>query len=275
MARAAARCKVVIDNYPGGQVEELRRALQPRAARARARARCRFARVLYIERDDFREDPPKKWFRLAPGREVRLRYACLVTCDEVVKDERRRGRRAALHLGPRVARRQRARRPQGQGHHALGLGRARAWTPRCASTTGSSPSENPHGRQGGRLQGSTSTPTPWRCCSGCKLEPSLAERGAGQPAASSSGWATSASTRRTRHPTRPVFNRTVSLRDTWAKLEKKAKQQQQGKPGTSKKSKQKQNNKQSKQPSKAEARAEAVAGCPPSTERDYNRYLVR
>ena len=46
-----------------------------------------FSRVLYIERDDFREDPPRKWFRLAPGREVRLRYAYFMTCVDVVKDE--------------------------------------------------------------------------------------------------------------------------------------------------------------------------------------------
>src|SRR4030095_2674935 len=46
-----------------------------------------FSRTLYIERDDFREDPPKEWFRLAPGKEVRLRYACLLTCKEVIKDQ--------------------------------------------------------------------------------------------------------------------------------------------------------------------------------------------
>ena len=57
-----------------------------------------FSRVLYIERDDFMEEPPTKFFRLAPGREVRLRGAYFITCTGVVKDEQRRGRRAALHL---------------------------------------------------------------------------------------------------------------------------------------------------------------------------------
>ena len=70
-----------------------------------------FSASLYIEQDDFREDPPKKFFRLAPGREVRLRYAYFVTCTGVVKDDSRRDRRAALHLRPRHPRR---RRPDGR-----------------------------------------------------------------------------------------------------------------------------------------------------------------
>ena len=60
-----------------------------------------FSRVLYIERDDFLEDPPKKFFRLAPGREVRLRYAYFITCTAVVKDAAGDDRRAALHLRSR------------------------------------------------------------------------------------------------------------------------------------------------------------------------------
>ena len=69
-----------------------------------------FSRELYVERDDFREDPPKDWFRLAPGREVRLRYACLVTCTRRREGRERRGDRAALHAGSGVVGRQRARR---------------------------------------------------------------------------------------------------------------------------------------------------------------------
>ena len=83
-----------------------------------------FSRVLYIEQDDFREDPPKKFFRLAPGREVRLRNAYLITCREVVKDPATGAVvAAALHLRSGDARRRRARRPQGQGDAALGGGR--------------------------------------------------------------------------------------------------------------------------------------------------------
>lgn len=77
--------KVVIENYPEGQVEELDAVNNPEDPAAGSR-KVPFARVLYIERDDFMEDPPKKFFRLAPGREVRLRYAYFVTCREVVKD---------------------------------------------------------------------------------------------------------------------------------------------------------------------------------------------
>ena len=77
--------KVVIDNYPEGQSEELDAVNHPDDADAGAR-RVRFGRELYVERDDFMENPPKKFFRLSPGREVRLRYAYFITCREVVKD---------------------------------------------------------------------------------------------------------------------------------------------------------------------------------------------
>ena len=79
--------RVVIDNYPDGQTEELDAINNPEDPSAGTR-KVPFSRVLYIERDDFRENPPSKFFRLAPGREVRLRYAYLVTCVGVTKDER-------------------------------------------------------------------------------------------------------------------------------------------------------------------------------------------
>ena len=78
--------KVVIENYPEGQSEEVEAVNHPEDASAGTR-RLRFGRELFIERDDFMEDPPKKFFRLAPGREVRLRYAYFITCREVVKDQ--------------------------------------------------------------------------------------------------------------------------------------------------------------------------------------------
>ena len=77
--------KLVIENYPEGQVEELDAVNNPEDSSAGTRT-VPFARELWIERDDFREDPPSKFFRLAPGREVRLRYAYFVTCTGVVKD---------------------------------------------------------------------------------------------------------------------------------------------------------------------------------------------
>jgi glutaminyl-tRNA synthetase len=78
--------RVVIENYPEGRVEEMDVVNNPEDPSAGSR-KVPFSRVVYIEQDDFREDPPKKFFRLAPGREVRLRNAYLITCREVVKDE--------------------------------------------------------------------------------------------------------------------------------------------------------------------------------------------
>ena len=77
--------RVVIENYPDGQVEEFEVVNNPEDRTAGTRL-VPFSRVVYIERDDFREDPPKKFFRLSPGREVRLRGAYFVTCSGVVKD---------------------------------------------------------------------------------------------------------------------------------------------------------------------------------------------
>jgi glutaminyl-tRNA synthetase len=79
--------KLVIDNYPEHQVEELDAINNPEDPSAGSR-KVPFSRVLYIEQDDFREEPPKKFYRLAPGREVRLRYAYFVKCVEVIKDNK-------------------------------------------------------------------------------------------------------------------------------------------------------------------------------------------
>jgi glutaminyl-tRNA synthetase len=86
--------KVIIDNYPAGQVEELEAINNPEDPTAGTR-KVPFARELYIEREDFLEEPPKKFFRLAPGREVRLRYAYFIKCTQVVKDAA--GNIVALH----------------------------------------------------------------------------------------------------------------------------------------------------------------------------------
>ena len=77
--------KIVIDNYPADQVEELAAVNNPEDAAAGTR-KVPFTRVLFVEQDDFREDPPGKYFRLAPGREVRLRYAYFITCVDMVRD---------------------------------------------------------------------------------------------------------------------------------------------------------------------------------------------
>jgi len=79
--------KVVITNYPEDQEEELDAVNNPEDPNAGTR-KVPFSGVLYLEQDDFREDPPKQFFRLAPGREVRLRYAYYITCEKVIKDEK-------------------------------------------------------------------------------------------------------------------------------------------------------------------------------------------
>jgi len=79
--------KVVITNYPDGETEQLEAPYYPRDVPKEGSRLLPFSQELYIERDDFMEDPPKKFFRLAPGREVRLRYAYFITCNEVVKDD--------------------------------------------------------------------------------------------------------------------------------------------------------------------------------------------
>ncbi len=78
--------KIIIDNYPEGQVEDMEAINNPGDESAGKR-KVPFSRELYIERSDFMEDAPKKFFRLAPGREVRLRYAYFITCTNVVKDK--------------------------------------------------------------------------------------------------------------------------------------------------------------------------------------------
>jgi glutaminyl-tRNA synthetase len=77
--------RLVLTNYPEGQVEEFPAVNNPEDASAGTRP-VPFSRVLYVEREDFMENPPKKFYRLSPGREVRLRYAYLITCQEVIKD---------------------------------------------------------------------------------------------------------------------------------------------------------------------------------------------
>ena len=97
--------RVVIDNYPEGQVEEMEAVNNPEDPAAGTR-KVPFSRVLYIEQDDFREDPPKQYYRLSPGREVRLRYGYFITCTERGEERARRGGRDPLHLRSGHARRQ-------------------------------------------------------------------------------------------------------------------------------------------------------------------------
>ena len=116
--------KLVIDNYPRTKTNSSRSPTILKTRRP-GRARCHSARELFIEQDDFREVPPPKYYRLSPGKEVRLRNAYFVTAKSVVKDAPTAISSKCTVLMIREPRRQLARRPQGEVHHALGLGRAR------------------------------------------------------------------------------------------------------------------------------------------------------
>ena len=119
-----APLKVVIENYPDGQIEEMDVVNNPEDPSAGTR-KVPFTRELWIERDDFMEDPPAKFFRLAPGREVRLRSAYFITCREVVKDAGGEIVELRCTYDPADPRRRLTGRPPAQGHSPLDLGRAR------------------------------------------------------------------------------------------------------------------------------------------------------
>ena len=219
--RAAAAASWSITNWPtdadGDPVVEHSRSSTTRRTPTTACARCRSRRSLFIEHDDFMDEPPPKYFRLTPGREVRLRGAYLVTVHRV----RRQGRRRQRHRGatctydPATSGRQRARRPQGEVDDALGVGRPRRR--RHGGAVRAAVLRRGAGRGDGRRRSTTSTPTRASCSPTARSSrhwptPRRA------PWCSSSGSATSPI-----DPTTPMlFHRTVGLRDEWANIQKRS-----------------------------------------------------
>jgi glutaminyl-tRNA synthetase len=213
--------RVVIDNYPEDKVEELEAVNNPEDTSMGTRM-VPFSRVLYVEREDFREDPPKKWFRLAPGREVRLRYAYYITCVDVVKDEQTG---EVLELRCTYD-------PESRGGWAPD-GRKVRGTLHWVSAPHAIDAEvrlydhlflkpNPEEVEDGADFKSNINPDSLEVLKSCRLEPSLAGSTSGSffqferlgyfcvdPESSEN---------------KLVFNRTVTLRDTWAKIEKKIQQ---------------------------------------------------
>ena len=116
--------KLVIENYSEGETDHLDAVNNPEDPDAGTRT-VPFSREIYVERDDFMEDPPRRFFRLAPGREVRLRYGYFIRCQEAVKDVSGRIVELRLHLRSRNTRRLRPRRQACQGNPPLGLRRSR------------------------------------------------------------------------------------------------------------------------------------------------------
>ena len=204
--------KVVITNWPEGQVETLEVVNNPEDAAAGTRA-VEFSGELWIERDDFMEEPPPKFFRLAPGREVRLRNAYFVTCQEVVKDEAGARRGAALHVRPGDARRRRARWRGVPRRRSTGCRPRTPCRPRCACTTTCSSRPDP-GADGDLF--ADLNPASETIVRGAMLEPALAETPPGETVQFERlGYFTPDPDSR---PGALVFNRTLTLKDTWAKV---------------------------------------------------------
>ena len=213
--------KVVIDNYPEGKVEELEAENNPEDSSAGKR-KIPFSRVLYIEKEDFMEDPPKKFFRLAPGREVRLKHAYYVTCSEIVKDEKT-GEVIEVHCiydpKTRGGWSEDGRKVKGTLHwvsagHAL-KAEVRLYEHLFAK-------ENPSEAKDGDDFKTYLNPNSLERLDSCLVEPSLAD------AAPEScyqflrqGYFCVDSNDSLSHAL--VFNRTVTLRDTWAKIQKAGK----------------------------------------------------
>jgi glutaminyl-tRNA synthetase len=208
--------RLVIDDYPEGQVEELEAENNPEDPSAGSRM-VPFSRVLYVERDDFAEDPPKKWFRLAPGREVRLKHAYYVTCQRVVKDEET-GDVLELHCTYDPASRggwaPDGRRVKGTLHwvsaeHALPA-EVRLYD-RLFSVPDPLSQEDDLGNY--------VSPESLATLTGCRVEPSLADAvpGSRYQFLRDGYFCVDPDSR----PGALVFNRTVSLRDTWAKIQEK------------------------------------------------------
>jgi glutaminyl-tRNA synthetase len=203
--------RLVIENYPEGRVEEMEAVNNPEDASAGTRT-VPFTRQLWIERDDFMEEPPARFFRLAPGREVRLRYAYFVTCTDVVKDADGEivELRCTYDPATRGGDAPDGRRPKATLHW-LSADHALPAEVRLYDHLFSRPDPGAEGDLFDDLN-----PDSERVLEGCLVEPALAETPVGEtvqferlgyfcPDLDSV-------------PGRLVFNRTLTLRDTWAKL---------------------------------------------------------
>jgi glutaminyl-tRNA synthetase len=203
--------RVVIENYPEGQVEQLTAVNNPEDESAGTRS-LPFSRELYIERDDFMETPAKKFFRLSPGNEVRLRYAYILKCERVVKDAA--GEIAELRCTVDLESLSGAtstRRVKGTIHW---VSAAHAVDAEVRLYDRLFTSEDPEGE--GRDALSDLNPESLDVLTGCKVEPILAEATTSQRFQfERQGYF---SVDPDSKPGAPVFNRTVTLKDSWARI---------------------------------------------------------
>jgi len=209
--------KVVIDNYPENQVEEMDAVNNPEDAAAGTR-KVPFSRELYIEQDDFREDPPKQYFRLSPGREVRLRYGYFITATSVVKNEK--GEISEVHCTYDPATRG-GNAPDGRKVKATihWVSAAHAVDAEVRLYENLFTKENPSDVPEGQDFTVNLNPNSLEVIPHAKVEPSLAKAKSGDRFQFERLGYFCADP--DSQPGRPVFNRTVALKDTWAKVEKK------------------------------------------------------
>ncbi|MGZ8412941.1 MAG: glutamine--tRNA ligase, partial [Gemmatirosa sp.] len=208
--------KVVITNYPEDQVEELDAPSYPHDVPLEGSRPVPFSRELWIERDDFMEDAPKKFFRLAPGREVRLRYAYFITCQEVVKDESGNvvELRCTYDPATRGGDAPDGRKVQGTIHW---VSAARALDAEVRLYDRLFSQQDPDAVPDGQDFTSALNPASLVTITGAKVEPSVANDPPGSRYQfERTGYFVSDTV--DSRPGAPVFNRTVTLRDTWAKV---------------------------------------------------------
>jgi glutaminyl-tRNA synthetase len=213
--------KVVIENFPEQEVRQLDAPLHPEDPALGTR-KVPFSRVLFVDRDDFREDPPKDWFRLAPGGEVRLRYACLIRCTEVIKDARGQVVELRCTWDP------------GSWGGSAPDGRTVRGTLQWVSAAHAVPAEvrlydrlfavEHPGTQEGKSFLEELNPDSVKTIPSAQLEPYLADDGAIEKANGRFQFERLGyfCVDRDSTPAKRVWNRTVGLKDTWAKLEAKS-----------------------------------------------------
>jgi len=209
--------KVVIDNYPEGQIDEMEAVNNPEDPAAGTR-KVPFSRVLYIEQDDFREEPPKGYFRLSPGKEVRLRYGYFITAQSIVKNDK--GEVVEVHCTYDPATRG-GNAPDGRKVKSTihWVSAAHAVDAEVRVYDNLFTKEDPNDVAEGQDFTANLNPNSLEIVNGAKLEPSLADAAAGMRYQFERlGYFCVDLDNK---PGALVFNRTVALKDTWAKVEKK------------------------------------------------------
>jgi len=208
--------KVVIENYPEGQVEELDAINNPEDESMGTR-KVPFSKVIYIERDDFMEDPPKKFFRLSPDKEVRLRYAYFITCKEVIKDAAGNITELRCVYDPQT---RGGSSPDGRSPKATihWVSSQHAISAEVRIYESLFTEENPNNAESGNFLDNVN-PESLKIINDCKLEPSLSNAQPGEKY----------QFERLAYfcvdqdslPDKLIFNRTVTLKDTWARIQKR------------------------------------------------------